>query len=287
VVLDKSKINAKEALEDIRTGMDDVALMKKYKLSGKGLHSLLEKLADAGLIRHLNAYAVLEDIRRGMTSDDLMEKYKINSKGLQRLFQELDKAGLLRGTAEQSGVPSKVFIKIREIAEDIRGRMTRAQLMEKYRLSQRGLIWVSMTLISSGAVAWQDVYDNLCASYEELVPEKPRQTKRYALPFQCPVCDGDDPAGGGIIRDVSDSGLGVVGLKAKRGEMKFLVVEGDEFSEFGRFTFDAQCRWITTDPNGDPVAGFEISHISIGNLGEFKLLLHLAKLGHRSKVQFR
>ncbi len=135
-----------------------------------------------------------------MTSDDLMEKYKINSKGLQRLIQELDKVGLLRRTAEQSGVASRIVIKVHEIGEDIRGRMTKARFMEKYHLRQRGLRWISMTLIGSGAVAWQDVYDNLCASYEELVPEKPRRMKRYALPFQCPVYDGDDPLSVGNIR---------------------------------------------------------------------------------------
>ncbi|HMK35093.1 MAG TPA: hypothetical protein VK463_08505, partial [Desulfomonilaceae bacterium] len=57
----------------------------------------------------------------------------------------------------------------------------------------------------------------------------------------------------------------------------------DEFGEFASFTFDTECRWMTKDPKGVFVSGFEISHISIGNLKEFQLLLHLAQFGHTRK----
>jgi len=35
----KPMIDARQALEDIRAGMDDSALMKKYSLSAKGLQT--------------------------------------------------------------------------------------------------------------------------------------------------------------------------------------------------------------------------------------------------------
>jgi rubrerythrin len=47
----KTTINAKEILADIKTGMDDAALMEKYQLSDKGLQSLFKKLADAGVLK--------------------------------------------------------------------------------------------------------------------------------------------------------------------------------------------------------------------------------------------
>ena len=40
----KVKIDAKTALEDIRAGMSDSALMDKHKLSAMGLQSLFDKL---------------------------------------------------------------------------------------------------------------------------------------------------------------------------------------------------------------------------------------------------
>ena len=46
----KQKIGAREALEDIRSGMTDDALMKKYRLTDKGLESLFQKLVQAGLL---------------------------------------------------------------------------------------------------------------------------------------------------------------------------------------------------------------------------------------------
>lgn len=44
------KINAKEIVADIRTGMTDEALMSKYQLSAKGLLSLFDQLIKTGLI---------------------------------------------------------------------------------------------------------------------------------------------------------------------------------------------------------------------------------------------
>lgn len=43
-------INAKDAVEDIRAGMDDSALMRKYRVTAKGLQDLFRQLTDAGLI---------------------------------------------------------------------------------------------------------------------------------------------------------------------------------------------------------------------------------------------
>ena len=46
----KVKIDAKTALEDIRAGMSDSALMDKHKLSAMGLQSLFDKLLQAGVV---------------------------------------------------------------------------------------------------------------------------------------------------------------------------------------------------------------------------------------------
>ncbi len=47
----KPKIDAKEARDAIRSGMDDSALMAKYNLSPRGLQSLFKKLIEAGAIK--------------------------------------------------------------------------------------------------------------------------------------------------------------------------------------------------------------------------------------------
>ncbi len=47
----KVKIDARDVLNDIRDGLDDTALMTKYRLSGVGLQSLFSKLIEAGLLK--------------------------------------------------------------------------------------------------------------------------------------------------------------------------------------------------------------------------------------------
>lgn len=48
--MEKRKITAREVLKDIRAGMDDAALMRKYQLSAQGLQSVLNKMVQAGIV---------------------------------------------------------------------------------------------------------------------------------------------------------------------------------------------------------------------------------------------
>ena len=49
-----TRVNAQEAARDIRSGMDDFALMRKYQVSNKGLSSLFKKLMDVGLVQQID-----------------------------------------------------------------------------------------------------------------------------------------------------------------------------------------------------------------------------------------
>ena len=49
----KTEVRAREALHDIRAGLDDFELMEKYRLTDKGLQSLFRKLIAAGLLSPL------------------------------------------------------------------------------------------------------------------------------------------------------------------------------------------------------------------------------------------
>jgi uncharacterized protein (DUF433 family) len=123
----KKKIRAKTAVEDIRAGMTDAALMKKYELTPEGLQSLLDKLVSAGYLDLgelqertpflgtvaidmetlekeppperkrplINAQEMARDIRSGMLDGDLMQKYRLSAKDLQRAFYKLMKLGII------------------------------------------------------------------------------------------------------------------------------------------------------------------------------------------------
>lgn len=102
----KPKIDAQEAVRDIRSGMDDILLMRKYGLTPKGLGSLLSKLLQAGAIKRsdvgpnfkmeVKAKDVLTDIRAGMSRDKLTKKYRLSLRGLQSLLTKLVRAGAVK-----------------------------------------------------------------------------------------------------------------------------------------------------------------------------------------------
>ena len=85
--MQKPIIDARQALQDIQSGMDDSALMKKYNLSTKGLKSLFNKLAAAGLIREINPRELIRDIGFEISYSELMEKYKLSPVGLRPIIK--------------------------------------------------------------------------------------------------------------------------------------------------------------------------------------------------------
>jgi hypothetical protein len=123
----KCKIKAAEAIHDIRSGMSDVALMKKYAISIKGLDSLFRKLILSGNIERAELdrrsfvspqshFVDLEEqpeptarkirvkaselaacIRDGMNDAALMERFSLSARGLQGLFRKLAAAGRISG----------------------------------------------------------------------------------------------------------------------------------------------------------------------------------------------
>jgi ankyrin repeat protein len=127
----KPKIDAKEALDDIRAGMDAVALMQKYSLSPRGLQSLFGKLSAEGLVnedldvvddwrppggasttavnrekKEVSAKSVWLDLKTGLSDNDLMEKYKLSPKGLFSLFNKIMDAGFIKEYELEQGKPS-------------------------------------------------------------------------------------------------------------------------------------------------------------------------------------
>ncbi len=120
-------IKAIEAVQSIRSGMDDASLMEKFNISLKGLHILFNQLVASGLLQRaeleermslacgtvvidpyratwpdphlkkllINAEEALHSIRAGMSDTALMRKYRLSTKGLQSLFRKLLTARLI------------------------------------------------------------------------------------------------------------------------------------------------------------------------------------------------
>jgi hypothetical protein len=122
--MEKKKVGARESVTDIRSGMSDAALVEKYHLSPPGLQSLFDKLVGGGYIdlseihQRKPEYLGLVDISRAFPQP---EKYETED------FRQTLRPGL------------QVQVNAQEVARDIRSGMADSALMDKYKLSSRGL----------------------------------------------------------------------------------------------------------------------------------------------------
>jgi hypothetical protein len=245
--------------------------MDKYKLSPKGLRSLFNKLAEAGLLKFLDAKDVVNDVLSGEGEEALQKKYGLSSKGLDLLYRELEQSGLVLPSGAQTGDRQKVTINVHNIAEDIKAGMSSAELVEKYGLTERGFQWICIQLVGDGILGCDEIYEELFHSDGSLAIEAVRADERLPIVTDAQVYEMGNPDNQGAIQDISAKGLRISGLQAQVDEIKTLMIPKDNYGEFGKMVFEAKCRWTKTGPNGLILAGFEVINISSGMLEEFKL----------------
>ncbi len=137
----KKRISAKEAVADIRSGMDDSALMKKYNLLPDGLQSLFDKLVNAGFID-------LAEMQRRLSG--FLGTVVISESDLSPHNGE----GMYNPRLPDSKSPPRVHAQ--QASRDIRLGMSDFVLMEKYRLSAKGLQSLFDKLVTAGLLTRGD-----------------------------------------------------------------------------------------------------------------------------------
>jgi DNA-binding Lrp family transcriptional regulator len=272
------KINAADVRADIRARTPDSEIMKKYGLSPMGLQDLLEKMEQRGLVAIISARDFLRDIRMGMGDVDLMAKYELSAKSLGTVFERMENAGISIDLEKSLATGSKNTVRADEMVKDIRSGSTKQELMEKHRLTPRGLSWVLMKLISMRAISWREIYGKLCSSYQELALDMLRRSERHTPHFYVPIYASAQPEIVGRVRDVSQHGISVKGIQAEVGGTQTLIIPGDSFGELGRLIFEARCAWSRKNSRGEYLSGFEITNVDAGNKQELQLLIELSSL---------
>jgi uncharacterized protein (DUF433 family) len=269
----KTEVNPEEVLKAIREGMDDFAIMAKYSLSADELLDILKSMEDLGKLRTLSGISVLRDIESGFRENELRDKYRLSEKELRQIFEQADKAGLLNRARHRKVARDRITLRASAVVDAIRSGLSRTQLIRKYGLTFRGLQWICLTLVRTGLMSQHEISARMGLNFEQLVPRTDRALPRYRPDSQVFVFESGKPQIQGKVLDISQRGVRVAGIEAKVGEIKVLTVRGDELGEFYSFTFDATCRWVRKGPDGQYVAGFEISSLSIGSLAELRLLI--------------
>jgi hypothetical protein len=78
----------------------------------------------------------------------------------------------------------------------------------------------------------------------------------------------------GRVCDISEKGLGVIGILSEVDDLKTLTVAPDELRVFEPFTLQASCRWFRQgDLDTNCTAGFAITHIEEHSLEQLMDLL--------------
>ena len=204
----KKVVDAGEALQCIKDGMDDATIMAQFDISPRGLASLLNKLVSSGAISQVelderaaatrketepadqpidsrvatvsqmgvDPVAILEAIRSGLDDIALMERFALSGEALQVVFEEL----LSEGHLIPSDLEDRTFVtypsvvlKVRTVKDAeppikkpvidaadamrcIKDGMDDATLMKRYEISAKGLYSLLTKLVSAGAISQAD-----------------------------------------------------------------------------------------------------------------------------------
>lgn len=226
--------------------------------------------------REISAREALADIKSGMDEAALMKKYKLSPAGLKNLLKELSDLGLLDTDEKGKPGPPKKTIKVKEFLKDFRSGMADPALMVKYDLSRDGLYLVYRRLMDLKAMRADELFGDSELRSPAVSPITVREMERYYLDFELAVYDADSPGNRGVVRDLSEKGVGLSGISCSRGDQKLLVITPDKFMAIEPFVFGAECAWSGAELDTRmPQSGFQINQISEDDLSRLRQLLGL------------
>jgi len=182
-------------------------------------------------------------------------------------------------------MPPKRKIPANEFADDIRSGMSNDALMQKYRLSIEGLASVFKKLLEANILDKSELNRRMAAGDDTADLDQMRNLARCYPIVNIPVIDLADRRGQGYLRDLTEKGLQVAGIRARVNEMKNLLIKADAVSDLLPFTLEACCKWCQEqDAEGVPVSGFEIKSLSRSDRVMLRKTLELFTLCDEAKI---
>jgi hypothetical protein len=158
----------------------------------------------------ISLWEVLKLMKLGAGNTILKEKYNLSEEGLQDLYRQLAQAGFLEWNGQEFVLAAKRSIDTNEVVADIRSGATDVELMEKYKLSSRGLQRLFAKLVEAGAVMPDDISCR-SISYDDSVTLRKVRGSIRALPIlSIGIYENDNPQIMGRIRDLSELGVGQI-----------------------------------------------------------------------------
>jgi uncharacterized protein (DUF433 family) len=289
-------VNANEAVADIRSGLEDTALMEKYRLTAKGLQDLFGNLVDGGLLDQseidermpaFDSTVDLLDIINELQRDDSIsppesedEDRFVEVPATEILALEAKEATELETIAEvrpasesdggtskrgQTGrsEPSEPEVRLEQVIGDIRLGLSDTDLMHKHLISYEKLQLIFERLLAVNAVTKGELYGraSLHLKTRSLSLGDDGEVQEHFLAFPVPIYDARIPSVIGRIRNLTETDVGTIGIRSSAGEVVTFVVCPEKFVSIEPFKLQAKCRWSREESEGT-YAGFEIVGIS-------------------------
>ena len=176
-------------------------------------------------------------------------------------------------------MPSVHKIKGRDILDDIRSGMTDEELMEKYEMSSQALERACSQLCATGLITREELLRRSTESAQADNTTTTSRLPRDYLVVQAPIYDAADPELKGVIRDLTEEGLGIIGIESSLDDTKTLVIPTDDSQRVDKIIFKAKCRWVKQDSEGGYVSGFRITDIAKEDLGKLRRLIRALNWG--------
>lgn len=279
----KRQVNAREVAGDILSGMTDAQLMEKYKLTAKGLHSVFQKLIAAKVIKPSQI------VRRSLAYDETVAIELSRIIPLEKPAAAAPppapkpKATKLpeppkppKPTAPTAAASPIIPPQPAAPAPPSPPMSTEVHGLTKFGLSEESLDDLVKDLLPGKSThvkppAEQDASLNT-QDLEDVTAR--RAMPRNYMVVSVPIYESDNLLAEGTIIDINEQGLKIQGINTRKGDIKSLLIQGDEYHDVFPFVFDAECRWATKDDaTGDTVAGFQITAISDTSIEELRKLI--------------
>ena len=173
-------------------------------------------------------------------------------------------------------------IHARSFVDDMRSGMSDSALMEKYKLTAKGLHSAFRKLVAANVLKPSELVGRHPEYDETIEVNDIRALHRDKVEFPLPIYQSDNPGVRGIIGDISVKGVGIRGFETDVGDIRQFVIPADEFFQVHRIEFKARCRWVKReDSDGECISGFEIMKVSKGNLAGLRRLIQGLTLSER------
>lgn len=159
---------------------------------------------------------------------------------------------------------SMLMVNETKFADDVRSEMTDSSLMAKYGLSSEELEEVFKTLLETEVLSRAD-FEAWTIFGNQTVPLDIRLFRRRMSEDGLEVFRKDSLETSGTIINISQSGVGIRGMRAVPDEIVTLVVPNLEFRELGTIVLETRCRWMRNEgEERNSVGGFYIITVAEG-----------------------